>query len=136
MIRREITYVDFDGEEKTDVVYFHLTKAEILEFNLSYKGGLSAFLEDMVKERDMSKLVEYFKKLILFSYAEKTATGRLIKNDEIRDAFKCTEAYSQLFMELATNTQAGIDFVNGIVPTELQKEIAELSPNENLIPIG
>lgn len=136
MIRKEISYVDFDGEEKTDVVYFHLTKAEILEFNLSYKGGLAAFLEDMVKERDMSKLVEYFKKLILFSYAEKTANGRLIKNEEIRDAFKCTEAYSKLFMELATDTQAGIDFVNGIVPKEAREEIGKLGGNENLIPIG
>lgn len=132
MLRREITYTDFNGEEKTDVFYFHLTKAEILEFNLSYKGGLTAFLEDMVKEKNMAKLVEYFKKLILLSYGERTASGRFFKNQEIRDAFACTEAYSQLFMELATDANVGTEFVNGIVPKEAQKEIEE----SKLVPLG
>lgn len=137
MLRREVTYTDFDGEVKTEVFYFHLTKAEILEFNLAYKGGVIALLEDMVKEKDMAKLVEYFKKLILLSYGEKTASGRFIKNDEIRDAFKCTEAYSQLFMELATDANAGSEFVNGIIPKEAQQQIADTEvQNGTVVPLG
>lgn len=135
MYQREVTYTDFDGEKKTDVCYFHLTKAEIMEFNLSYKGGLVTFLEDMVKEKNMAKLVEYVKKLILLSYGERTASGRFIKNNEIRDAFGCTEAYSQLFMELATDANAAAEFVNGIAPKETQKEIAEVSRTA-LTPLG
>lgn len=135
MYQREVKYVDFDGEKKTDVCYFHLTKAEIIEFNLSYKGGLVTFLEDMVKEKNMAKLVEYVKKLILLSYGERTASGRFIKNDEIRDAFGCTEVYSQLFMELATDANAAAEFVNGIAPKETQKEIEEATKTA-LTPLG
>lgn len=135
MYQRDITYTDFDGEKKTDVCYFHLTKAEIMEFNLSYKGGLIAFLKDMVKEKNMAKLVEYVKKLILLSYGERTASGRFIKNDEIRDSFACTEAYSHLFMELATDANAAAEFVNGIAPKDTQKEIAEATQTV-LAPLG
>lgn len=135
MYQREIKYVDFDGEEKVDVCYFHLTKAEIMEFNLSYKGGLVAFLEDMAKEKNIAKLVEYVKKLILLSYGERTASGRFIKNDEIRDAFGCTEAYSALFMELATDANAAAEFVNGIAPRDVQKEVAAATQTA-LTPLG
>lgn len=129
MLRREVKFVDFDGEEKTNVYYFHMTKAEILEFNLSYNGGLAGLLEDISKERDLSKLVEYFKKIILASYGERDASGRFYKNAQIRDAFQCTEAYSALFMELATDDKAAVEFINGIVPKDIQNALAKSGDN-------
>ena len=118
MLKKTITYIDFDGNDRTEDFYFNLTKAEVAEMELSADGGLTKFLNKIVAEKDSKKIVEMFKSLILKSYGEKSLDGRrFIKNQEVRDSFMQTEAYSQLFMTLATDANAAQAFVNGIVPT-------------------
>lgn len=120
MLKKTITYVDFDGVERTEDFYFNLTKAEIMEMNLSVYGGLDKMLERIVAAKDTPKIVSTFKDLVLRAYGVKSDDGkRFIKNDKLREEFAQTEAYSELFMELATDEDAAIKFVNGIVPKEL-----------------
>ena len=40
MLKKTITYTDFDDNERTEDFYFHLSKAEIAEMELSENGGL------------------------------------------------------------------------------------------------
>ena len=117
MLKKTITYTDYDGNERTEDFYFNLTKAEVAEMEMSYTGGMEKMLKKIVAEKDSKRIVEIFKDLILRSYGEKSADGkRFIKNQELRDAFAQTEAYSELFMELATDAEAAAAFVNGILP--------------------
>lgn len=117
MLKKTITYTDYDGNERTEDFYFNLTKAEVAEMEMSYTGGMEKMLRKIVAEKDSKRIVEIFKDLILRSYGEKSADGkRFIKNQELRDAFAQTEAYSVLFMELATDAEAAAAFVNGILP--------------------
>lgn len=117
MLKKTIKYVDYDGNERTEDFYFNLTKAELTEMELSHDGGFVKMTERIVAAQDSKRIVELFKELILKAYGEKSPDGRqFIKNQEIRDAFAQTEAYSELFMELATNTDSAIAFVNGIIP--------------------
>lgn len=118
MLKKRITYVDYNGTERTEDFYFNLTKAEVTEMELSAEGGLTATLTRIVDSKDNKKIVEMFKDLVLKSYGEKSPDGkRFIKNQEIREAFSQTEAYSEIFMELAMDATAAAAFVNGIVPT-------------------
>lgn len=118
MLKKTITYTDYDGNERTEDFYFNLTKAEVAEMEMSYTGGMEKMLRKIVAEKDSKRIVEIFKDLILRAYGEKSADGkRFIKNQELRDAFAQTEAYSVLFMELATDAEAAAAFVNGILPT-------------------
>jgi len=118
MMKKTIPYVDFDGNERTEEFYFNLTKAEVIEMEMSTSGGLAAMLEKIVASQDTKRIIEVFKDLILKSYGEKSPDGkRFVKNQELRDAFSQTEAYSELFLELATNPEAAAAFVNGIVPS-------------------
>lgn len=118
MLKKTIPYVDFDGNERTEEFYFNLTKAEVIEMEMSTSGGLAAMLEKIVASQDTKRIIEVFKDLILKSYGEKSPDGkRFVKNQELRDAFSQTEAYSELFLELATNPEAAAAFVNGIVPS-------------------
>ena len=118
MLKKTIKYVDFDGNERTEDFYFNLTKAEVAEMEMSSEGGLTKMLEKIVATQDSKRIVEVFKDLILKAYGEKSLDGkRFIKNQELRDAFSQTEAYSELFMELAMNAEMSAAFVNGIVPS-------------------
>lgn len=125
MLKKRIKYTDYNGEEREEDFYFNLSKAEIIEMELSTEGGLKNMIEKITDARDMPQLIALFKKLIKMSYGEKSPDGkRFIKSDELSDAFTQTEAYSELFMELATDDNAASDFVNGIVPPDLTQEAA------------
>ena len=125
MLKKTITYHDYNGVEYTQDFYFNLSKAEIMEMELGTTGGLAEMIQKIVAAQDAPYIIKVFKDLILKSYGEKSADGkRFIKSDEISTAFSQTEAYSELFMELATNAEAAAAFVNGIVPAEMAKEAA------------
>lgn len=125
MIKKSITYTDFNGVERTEDFYFNLTKAEILEMEMGTTGGLAEMITNIVAAQDQPAIIKIFKDLVLRSYGKKSPDGRrFMKSDEIRDDFAQTEAYSQLFMELATDADAAAKFVNGIVPADVAKQAA------------
>lgn len=121
MIKWPITYTDYNDKTRTEDFYFNLTKAEIMEMEFSVNGGFGEMMQRIVDAEDIPSIVKVFKDLILRSYGEKSADGkRFIKNDELKDSFAQSEAYSVLFTELATNTESAIKFVNGIVPQDMR----------------
>lgn len=125
MIKKTITYSDFNGNERTEDFYFNLTKAEITKMELSTKGGLAEMIQRIVAAQDTPAIIEVFEDLIRRSYGVKTADGRgFVKKAVDLEEFVSTEAYSQLFMELATDADAAAKFVNGIVPADMAKQIA------------
>ena len=125
MLKKTVTYTDYNGSERTEDFYFNLTKAEIMEMEMSTSGGLAEMITKIVATKDAPAIIKIFKELILKAYGEKSPDGkRFIKSEEISTAFSQTEAYSQLFMELATDADAASTFVNGIVPATEQKAIA------------
>lgn len=129
MLKKTITYTDYNGVERTEDFYFNLTKAEILEMELSTEGGLQQTIEKIIAAKDLPSLSKYFKKIILMSYGEKSPDGkRFIKNEQLSSEFSQTEAFSQLYVNLATDDVAAADFVNGIIPAEYsQASVGELS---------
>ena len=128
MIKKTITYPDFNGNERTEDFYFNLTKAEITKMELSIKGGLAEMIQRIVAAQDTPAIIEVFEDLIKRSYGVKTPDGRgFVKRAEDLEAFMSTEAYSQLFMELATNADAAGEFVNGVVPADMAKQAAAVT---------
>ena len=119
MLKKTITFKDFNGESTKDDFYFNLTQAEVAEMELSAEGGMQEFIKRITKTRDQAKLVALFKELIMKSYGERSIDGkRFYKNDQIRADFAASGAYSELFMELATNTQSAIDFIVNVFPVD------------------
>ena len=128
MLKKTITYTDYNGITRTEDFYFNLTKAEIMEMQLSTNGGLDVMIKKIIDSQDAPSIIKIFKELILKAYGEKSDDGkRFVKSKEISEGFAQTEAYSQLFMELATDTDAASKFVNGIVP------VADNNPNRPAI---
>ena len=117
MLKKTMTYTNYNGEEITEDFYFNLTKAEVMEMELTTQGGLVEKIERIVAAKDVAEIIAVFKEIILKAYGVKSPDGkRFIKNDELREAFAQTEAYSDLFMELATDAEKASEFINGIAP--------------------
>lgn len=120
MLKKTITYTDYDGIERTEDFYFNLSKAELTEMELSQDGGFVNMLERIVAAKDSKRIIEELKTIVLKSYGEKSLDGRrFIKSEELSKAFSQTEAYNILFMEFFTDPDAAADFVNGIIPEKI-----------------
>ena len=129
MLKKTITYTDYNGVERTEDFYFNLSKAEVMEMDMSTAGGLAERIQRIVSTQDAPAIIKIFKDLVLDAYGEKSLDGkRFLKVDEngnrLSVAFSQTEAYSQLFMELATDADAAAKFVNGIVPADMAQQAA------------
>lgn len=121
MLKKSIKYVDYNGIERIEDFYFNLSKAEITEMELSVDGGLSQMLQNLINSNNNKEIVGMFKEIILKAYGEKSLDGkRFIKNKEITEGFAQTEAFSELFVELALNEDKAAEFVKGILPGEFK----------------
>lgn len=124
MITKSITYTDYNGVERTENFMFNLSKAEIMEMELTTTGGLAEMIQRIVAAQDTPSIVKIFKDLILKSYGVKSPDGKhFVKSEELSTEFSQSEAYSVLFMELATDADAAAAFVNGIVPGDVAKKV-------------
>ena len=128
MIKKTIAYTDYNGVERKEDFYFNLTKAEVMELEMSTKGGLAEMIQRIVAAQDQTAIIKIFKELIIKAYGVKSPDGKkFIKNQEVVDDFVQTEAFSELFMELATDADAAAKFVNGIVPSDLAKQAEQMA---------
>lgn len=124
MLAKTITFLDLDGNQVTDTFYFNLTKPELAELGLSRKGGLDAYLKQIVADEDGSAIIRTFKEIIAMSVGRRSEDGRRFeKSEEITNDFLQTDAYSELFMELVQNADAASEFIRGIVPQDMARSI-------------
>ena len=133
MLKKTITYTDYNGAERTEDFYFNLSKAEITEMEMGVKGGLTETITRIVAAQDSPAIIKIFKDLILKAYGVKSPDGkRFEKSPELSAEFSQTEAYSNLFMELAFDANKAAEFINGIVPADLVKEAAKEAKKKGL----
>lgn len=131
MLKKTITYNDYNGVERTEDFYFNLSKAELMEMEMSISGGLTEMIDKIVATKDAPAIIKIFKELVLKAYGEKSADGKRFekKNGALAEAFAETEAYSQIFMELATDADKAAEFVNGIMPSDIAKQLPKGKAN-------
>lgn len=123
MLKKTITYMDFNGLERSEDYYFNISKSELAEMELSIGGGLSELLQKIVREQNMPEIIKQFKTIVLKAYGEKSLDGKYFnKSEEISDRFFNSGAYDCLFMELISNPEYAAEFIKGIMPKSLTEE--------------
>lgn len=134
--------VDFNGDEYEEKLYFNLTKAELMEMEMRTGGGMEGLITKIINERDQEKIVDIFKELLLKSYGEKSADGKhFVKINEITgrplyEKFQSTQAYSDMFMELATDDIKAAEFIRNVVPEDIGEEMDKADmKQDNLVPM-
>lgn len=122
MIAKKIKFTDYNGVEREETFYFNLSKAELTEMEMGTAGGLAEMINKIIETKNIPEIIKIFKDLIFKAYGEKSADGkRFVKSEELSVAFSQTEAYSELFMELAMNAEKAAEFMNGVIPSDLQQ---------------
>ena len=139
MLRKQITYTDYNGRQRTENFYFALSQAELLEMELGTVGGMRNLIRLMIDKQNIPEIIKALKKFIMDSYGEKSLDGvRFIKSPELSLAFSQTDAYNKLFMELMSDGSAAAAFINSVIPEEVAQRMAaadEESSNESVAEI-
>ena len=132
MIKKTIAYTDYNGNQRKEDFWFNLTKAEVARMEMSTEGGMAEMINRIVAAQDVPSLISIFEEMIQKSYGVKTPDGRgFVKRKEDLESFMATEAYSELFMELVTDTDAAAKFLNGIIPSYDDKKPAQIAASNN-----
>lgn len=135
MLKKTITFTDYNGVERTEDFYFNLNKAEVMEMEMGTTGGFADMINGIIAAKDVPALISIFKDMILTAYGQKSPDGRrFIKSKELSEEFSQTEAYVSLYMELATDDEAAANFVNGIMPHDLVNEVQKQGAANLLAP--
>lgn len=135
MLKKTITYEDWNGETRTEDFYFNLTRTELIEMETGMVPGrsLTEVLQTLISDRDMGTIVQTIKEIVLKAYGEKSSDGkRFVKNQDVRDSFEQNPAYDILYMELAQDAEKAADFLNGIMPSQVTETLGE-NPKEALL---
>ena len=131
MYKKTITYIDFNDEEVTDTLYFHMTEAELIEMELA-NNGIQKRYEAAMESNNIYELSQLMKELILRSYGEKSSDGkRFVKTQEMQDAFKASEAYSAFYTELMQSEEASDEFVSNFLPSNLKEKAEQAIRDRN-----
>lgn len=126
MLKKTYVYKDFNDLERTEDFYFHLSKTQATKLNAKFNGGLQVMFETIVNKLQVDKLIEVVDAFIEFSYGERSGDGKMfVQSDEIYKNFTYTPAYDMLFQELVTSSDNLSNFIKGILPLDIQKQIAE-----------
>lgn len=131
MLKKNITYVDYTGTERTETFYFNLNKAELVELEVEYREGVSNELSAMLEKNDRKGIIGLITKMVKMAFGEKSPDGkRFYKNEQILANFTATEAYSDLVIELLSNMDKMREFMTGIMPAELRTKLNEQKTEE------
>ncbi len=137
MLKKTITYTDYNGVTRTEDFYFNLNKAELFQMEFGTEGTFTNVIKKIAQTKDVPTMVSLMKDVILKSYGEKSPDGRrFIKSEELSNNFSQTEAFSELYLELALDDQKASEFLNGLMPADLAKKASSLSNEEKANLLG
>ena len=126
MLKKTITYTDYDGMERTEDFWFNLSKTELTKLDAELPGGVLGVLRKIIDKKDRKALDDFIETLILRSSGEKTLDGkRFVKTPEMAEEFMQTPAYDELFMSILSDTDSQTSFINGVIPQSMAKEIEQ-----------
>lgn len=126
MFERKFKFEGFDGKMYEDTWGFYLSKADLLEIQLGTFVGLDALMKRLIETKNGKEIMAIVKEIILKAVGHTSPDGRkFLRNDELREEFQQTDAYSQLFSELVTDPEKVLDFIFGAVPKEIGEKMRE-----------
>lgn len=135
MLKKTITYTDYNGNERTEDFYFNLSKIELMKLEASIKGGMQKMMDDIAKANDNFRVIEVFEKLIKLAYGVKDEDGKHFrKSKEATEEFVQSEAYSVLLFELLSDADKSAEFFRGVVPADLMAQAEAMNSKPTLLP--
>lgn len=124
MLKKEITYTNFNDEEITVTEYFNLNKVQTMKL-VSGHGGMDKYLQSIIDEKNGEKFIDFVEELVYSAYGKRDPENaeNFITAKEVKDAFTKTGAYDELVYTLLSNEKEFESFFIGILPKAMQETV-------------
>lgn len=126
MLKKTITFTDVDGKPATETHYFNLSTADLVKMQMREGEGFQDYINSIIESGDGQAIIDALEKILRLAYGVRTADGKFTKPAGAFDEFMASEAYSELFMELATNAKKSAEFIRGVVPNDLAEKVKKV----------
>lgn len=126
MLKKTITFEDYNGNQHTETYWFGIRKSELSRLNYKYNADLAGYVKGITDRKDYKALTDLFEEFIKLAYGKKSEDGmRFIKRQEDLDAFVDSPAYDALYMEFVNDPEKFLEFAKGVVPADVADAIAK-----------
>ena len=129
MIKKTITFEDYNGEDRTKDFYFHMNQVEFSKLNGEVPGGIEKRMQKIIEDRDEDALLRIIDLIVSRSYGEFDEADEFTKVSKtgrpLYEKFVNTDAYDQLIIELIQNEDNIVTFLKSIMPKKVQGRIDE-----------
>lgn len=126
MFETPITYTDLNGDEQTETYAFHLTKENVVDLNVSPKGGLENYLQEIIASEDGAAVMENLRAIVRMAVGRRSEDGKRFEKDPVyASQFMQSEAYSELFFRLVSDAEFAAEFINKTMPSGMKKQLED-----------
>jgi hypothetical protein len=133
MIKKDISYTDYDGNKREETYWFHLSKPELVAMTAEHKG-FEEYLKELAAAQNYSEMMTVYRNMIARSVGQRSEDGRrFVRTEAITEDFMQSAAFEQLFMDLMSNADAATAFARGLLPADLVEEVKEEHTTEELL---
>ena len=127
MIKKTVSYTDFNGDKQTDTLYFNLNKAELGKLQMKMNGKFLDHMQLLLEQKQIEGVYNFIYNLVLDSYGEKDASGKkFIKNSQMKEDFENSIAFSEVLMNVISSPENMSAFIKGILPSEMITEVGNI----------
>lgn len=129
MLKKTITYEDYNGEQRTRDFYFHMNQVEFAKLNGEVPGGLEKRINEIIEDKDNDAMLRMIDLLVTRSYGKFDEDDEFTKVDRngrpLYEKFVNIDAYDKLIIELVTGENNIVNFLKAILPKDLQNKLEE-----------
>lgn len=143
MFTKTVNYTDFNDNEVTETLYFNLSKRELVKMAMDLPKEIREKISkdpDNVNEQEAAialatslgekGVFEFIEELVKNAYGVKSEDGRkFLKDPKLSEEFTHSIAYDELIMEFMSDENAGLEFVNKLIPSAVNDAIT-LPPHQ------
>jgi hypothetical protein len=123
MFKHNIDYVDFNGTERNEDFYFHLSSVEVTRLEAEIGRDLNTHIKELTANQDMKTLLDFLERILLGAYGRKTSDGKsFIKNKDLRTEFEYSNAYAEIFEQMLTNPDLAKKFGEAVADNGKSKK--------------
>lgn len=124
MFKHTVSYVDFNGNDRKEDLYFHLSLPEITRLEAEIGKSLEEYITELVDQQKTTDLLGFLERVLLNSYGVKTTDGRSFhKSKDIRDSFEYSQAYAEVFEDVLLNPELAKKFGEKVADNGKRRDV-------------
>ena len=124
MIKYNVNYQDWNGNDRTDVCRFNINEVELRQLNAKYGGNLDTYFARIHQEQNEKAMMDFVLEIMRLSYGVMDDDGvHFRKSEKIWEDWVSSPSFDKFFMDTMSSDVESAKFIRGVLPAKLQEAV-------------